>query len=102
MITVDHPLLPFSLEYDEVSGNVVRRRGAIAEAGTPTDAALAVILYELQQVEAPKEEGAVFDPLELANQLSSIHSQVSEIDDLKDQIKHLRSEIAKLKKVQGG
>jgi hypothetical protein len=88
MINVDHPLLPFSLEYDEVSGNVVRRRGAIAEAGTPTDAVLAVILYELQQVEAPKEEGAVFDPLELA--------------DLKDQINHLRSEITKLKKAQGG
>lgn len=98
MINVDHPLLPYSLEYDEVSGNVVRRRGAIAEAGTPTDAALAVILHELQGAGSRESDSTGFDPIELATQLASIQSQIADLDELKGQIRSLKSEITKLKK----
>ena len=48
---VEHPLLPYSLEYDSVTGNVIRRRGRLAEQGNETDALLAVVLLDLQKID---------------------------------------------------
>jgi hypothetical protein len=51
MITVTHPALPYSLDYDQATGAVIRRRSGFAEQGNETDALLAVVLLDLQKLD---------------------------------------------------
>lgn len=85
MISVEHPLLPYTLEYEEATGVAVRRRTGIAEQGTTTDGLLAVMLLELQK----------------QSEKSSVDSTASvtadEVAELKAAVESLKAEVKKLK-----
>ena len=78
MITVEHPALPYSLDYDQVTGTVIRRRSGLAEQGNDTDALLTVVLMELQKLDpasALPVDGGKIDALE--SRLASIEADLT-------------------------
>lgn len=83
---IEHPLLPYTLEYNENNGSVIRRRGSIAEQGNPTDALVAILLMELQSGTIGSTSG----------DNSALHD---EIENLKTQLMHLSSRVGSIDQV---